>query len=409
MNCDLKYPEELVNKYGAKAGINMYIKSELPKIPQAKNIVKTPRESIDDALERAEREGVGWPRLFRSSAKAELWGYEGKFSTKEVESFEEFEKKMQGRVMYGGVSNRDAYNRDLRELIGSIESSSSDLKEDNPKLHGSLPDKIPVIFAEKSDSSIVGTYIKHPNKDDFYHITITNSSSLVPQFRNIIDPERSMYISNKGKVNRLTVPQIFGSEKYHSPNNLDFNLKKELEKVVSWHDKFVSLPELDENWAWQVEFGLDPIMLYQFRPFKIKEKADFIIDSPNVDKPNIYMIGITPKEGINVQVEKDIFNNENLSEDPLLFYNKMRLLKNLSGGENIKVNFLEESLNFLMHDEVAAMRRAELTVLDAGNIESWISGGKNDLLSQGNWVNIKADGENLQITPMNKGSFPNLE
>ena len=81
------YPQELVHRYGAKAGMLMYVRERLPDIPQVDMIVKTPEEPINDALKRADRTRILWPRIFRSSAIAELQGYEGEFPTRVVEGF----------------------------------------------------------------------------------------------------------------------------------------------------------------------------------------------------------------------------------------------------------------------------------------------------------------------------------
>jgi len=51
----------------------------------------------------------------------------------------------------------------------------------------------------------------------------------------------------------------------------------EIIEVVSWHDMIASLPEMDDGWSWQIEFGLDPVCLYQVRPFRPLGKADFVI------------------------------------------------------------------------------------------------------------------------------------
>ena len=84
----MRYPKKLVEQNGAKAGILMYVENELPDIPQRRMIVKSLDESIDNFLERADASSISYPRLFRSSAIQELWGFEGDFLTELVENFE---------------------------------------------------------------------------------------------------------------------------------------------------------------------------------------------------------------------------------------------------------------------------------------------------------------------------------
>ena len=127
-----------------------------------------------------------------------------------------------------------------------------------------LSREINVIFAEKSSS-------KTNSSAKFF----ADWESLIPNCVGAVDAKRSNLIfTPKNGIEEL---KSFSANSTFNYFPIDYKFKKELEEVISWHDKFVSLPELDENWAWQVEFGLEPNMFYQFRPFKKIEKANFIL------------------------------------------------------------------------------------------------------------------------------------
>lgn len=91
-----KYPHELVHRYGAKAGILIYVAEHLPDIPQAPMVVSEIGESADSLLARADAKGIGWPRLFRSSAEAELLGYEGYLELKRLNHLQKVTKALNG-------------------------------------------------------------------------------------------------------------------------------------------------------------------------------------------------------------------------------------------------------------------------------------------------------------------------
>lgn len=83
-----RYPKDMVHRCGAKAGLLLHVREHLSHIPQARMIVSDIGESTDDLLARADASDIRYPRLFRSSAVAELVGYEGDFPTIEIDDFE---------------------------------------------------------------------------------------------------------------------------------------------------------------------------------------------------------------------------------------------------------------------------------------------------------------------------------
>lgn len=384
----MNHPQELVNRYGAKAGILMYVAEHLPDIPQARMVVKTPAESVDEVLKRAYTYGISWPRIFRSSAVAELYGYEGDFPTFVIEDFETEHVRITNPLYCGPYSRRDLFDAHVRETIDKIETSPRWLKE-RPG-HDHLPDRICIIVAEKSPSKIVGTYIKHPNQDDFYVASCT-----VPATANGNDAYRSNYTyrplegvqHHKGFTARgveRTPPEYLNQD----------TVKRELEEALRWHDRIVALPEMDSGWSYQVEFGLDPLCLYQVRPFKQREIATFHV-KPTKNYTDIVVIGITPPEGLRLRVERNVWVRHNRDEpinpdnQPSVFYGEMRGAYHTYLVRNLQANILRDAYGFLSHNDVKAMRRAQVTGLFSDEIP--------ETYHQGEWVTLVADGRNIRI------------
>jgi hypothetical protein len=386
----MKYPERLCNTYGAKAGLLMYVAQKLPDIPQATMVVKTPEESIDDVLKRADEVPILWPRLFRSSALAELDGYEGEFYTKWMEGFEEGKAKVINPNYRGPYSDKSLFDDDIKFLIRAVEESPKWLKQKD-KRHSHLPDKICVIITEESPSTYFSTLVKHPHQDDFYIMTITDAARDFEGHRICISRSTYSFRPAEGAL----------PFKGFDVRGIDDNphIRKDLETVVAWHDRIANLPEMDNRWTYQLEFGIDPPCLYQVRPFKQKAKANFRIRQLNKNNPSI-AIGITPKEGINVRVETDLKNRcchygALLGENDMPFavfdeLTNARYIEQFKNykPENHRANIFYNAHGLLVHEDIKLMRRALVSGL-------FTFQPKN--LKQGEIVNIISDGINMNI------------
>lgn len=281
---ELKYPEHLVQRYGAKAGILIYIAEKLPDIPQAKMVVNEKGESTEEFLARADNAGISWPRLFRSSAVAELTGYEGVFSTFAIEPFGVGHDRVKWNDKnYSIFRNEEYFARGIKETVEKVKNSPQGLK--NMGEGQELPDQINVIIAEKAPSVLVGTYIKHPNKEGAYVITMTTQSTM-SVYGEAAAPERVsfLYDKNSGFI------RTGGGAEY-----LEKDLN-ELEEAISWHDQIAALPDMDPNWSYQVEFGINPSFLFQVRPFKSFKKPTFALEPPKYAEifDPILVFGTTP-------------------------------------------------------------------------------------------------------------------
>lgn len=361
----MKYPEGLVHEYGAKAGILMYVAEKLPDISQAPMVASRTGETTAAFLRRIRKPKFNLPWLVRSSAVEELDGYEGEFPTLE------------------------SWPDNLRAKVDEVRSSPTRLKQSGIGME--LPDQINAIVAEKARSEQIGTYIKHPNQDEKYLFALT------PTDRHYFwGATRFSYASTPdGKVEPLEWFNNWLHKDSIPP------VEDELAKIAKWHDRIASLPDMDPNWAYQIEFGLNPTLLFQVRPFKQIEKPAFkVADGSEIDFDIIrpIIIGVTPPEGIEVRAKALEYNfafemYDNLPEDgePLAAFGRLRAASNGKRYDNLQATLLSSSEGFLQHDDVAVMRRSQVTALYPPG------GGIPGRIEQGDWLKIKADGTNIKI------------
>lgn len=172
-------------------------------------------------------------------------------------------------------------------------------------------------------------------------------------------------------------------------------IDQDVSTVTSWHDKIASLPQMDPNWAYQIEFGINPPRLYQVRPFKPYEKADFTVASTyKYAKP--FVIGITPQDGIRLRAETDLekrrrrYEPINTDNQPTVVFDKLRELR-ISEVPNVRAHILRSSNGVLVHEDIRAIRQAAVTALFAGYPEGEFQ--------QGDWVRIRSDGMRINVQP----------
>lgn len=370
-----RYPEELVHRYGAKAGILLYVARHLPEIPQAKMVVSEHGEPSKEFVSRARKNFECPTVLVRSSAVEELDGFEGVFPTKAV---------------HGGW--------DLEKTINLVRNSPQELKA-RGKLPLDFPDEISVIVAEKSPSRFAGTMVKHPNQDSIFMLTLTDSGTI-----NINYPEQgarrrcsAIYNADLRQVSR------FGRGTLPVPIE---ELLDEIGIVAGWHDLINHLPEMDINWTYQIEFGMDPLCLYQFRLFKPIKIADFIFPpiKDMIGLPHI-VIGATDRTGINLLPKRwhkpFVYLDYYIAEEefrasplPILVRTDLRDCAWLAELAVIKGYFLDQAAGFLAHDDIRAIKASEIAVLSSSLVPVEYAVTENQL------VNIVSDGKTLQITPI---------
>lgn len=368
----------------------MYVAQEIPEIPQAAMVVNEPGEPIDDFLKRVDEAGIRWPRIFRSSAVAELYGHDGDFPTHTIDSYEDFRRiiRERKRSLPEVYADEEAFSQFLKTTLNEIRFSPRELKRGGKNKY--LPDKINIIAAERSTSQYLGTFIKHPNQDDYYIITVTeemkDEDSIYFHYKDL-NPQRSTFCYHPGEE----VHELVGL----SARNVDLTdaLADDIKTVLSWHDRVAILPEMDPEWEYQFEAGLNPPCLYQIKPFKLRVRADFKV--PNSFNGEQVVIGVSTVEGINARVAIPSVKGNlptKVFRDPCVYVASLRNLRSGEKLSNLQANILSSALGLFGHEDTKIMRKAQVTVCIGSPLDP-----RNFYFGRGAWVNIISDGINVQV------------
>jgi len=251
-------PQQEIQKYGGKATILNHIRDNT-NLPLPNYIVKEAGQSLDSILSTVTQ--MRKPLIIRSSSPYEYANFEGIFeSVRDVNSTKELE----------------------RAIEKVEESATSEKAVEYAKQNGfTIDERISIIIQEQSPSLYSGTIMRHPNNPDLVFINCFGRG------------ERYMQCYSSFVVN----------EKEHKTetklNELEIN-KRNVKSLVNQYKKIESLRDIAEGHSLSVEFGLEPFGVYQARPFKEIETADF--ELPKFDFNEVIyaslVFGITSQEGI---------------------------------------------------------------------------------------------------------------
>jgi len=391
---DILYPKPYVNNYGAKAGLLQYVKERLPEIPQMPFVVKRPKDDIEKIIKQADDVGIGWPRLIRSSAVEELYGYEGRFPTKVMESLEEeraaYREANQGELIK--YLTPESHKNSLRELIRMIEDSPT-LKNIASENGIPVSKKINVMITQKYNSNFRGTFVEHPNQNGALIFSLQD-------FRH--DKVNLAYSYKEGTLAHLGWCMLNSEE----DKELCKVISKQLCTVASWYEKIKSLPEMDKDWSYQIEFGINPELkqsnhecLFQVRPFRKKEYASFALPKMFYDN-DIIVFGITPPEGINVRMQNSIRSKgafADISDNVLRGFSgdlhrvmDYGYTKSITRIPNIRAVLFGYSLGLLAHSDISLARKVPLVAYS-------ISGTLTEYAKEEGMFNIISDGNRIRI------------
>ena len=408
----LRYPEELVHRFGAKAGILMYVAQHLPDIPQARFAAIEANESADTLLERAARAGIGDRVIIRSSAVEELWGLEGCLVTLAVDGLDS-DIVRANWSHEPNTPKEDIYIQIVKERIEVVNTSPQDFQRRH--LYPGLPDKIPVILAELKKPEYRGLLIKHPNQKDYYLTTIRINDSGPGR-------QRGTFHAMHGSPVLTYYPFDHGVEWiYKEPK-----IREALQQVISWHDQIANLPLMDDTWAYQLEFGIGPFdgedslqpHLFQVRPFKPVQYADFELRPYRLPEDSEFafrsthlpiVFGVTDRAGIDLKTFqfdpgefawdsrfkiRDQYYQEaktyNTGGGPVLIVDDYLLAFAADSVHNLRANVFTSVKGPFAHNDIRAIRTADVTALFSGPQIKFI-------YPEGTWVNLVSDGININI------------
>ena len=166
------------------------------------------------------------------------------------------------------------------------------------------------------------------------------------------------------------------------------DIREDLQIICSWHDRITSLPDLDPTWTYQLEFGITPPCLFQVRPFKPRQKANFKLEKQKVSDVEPIVIGFTPPEGLILKVVD--YDSEVINDD-CVFVDTLHGAYRAANFPNLRANLFYFSNGFLQHHDIQAIRKAQVTGL-------FMSHPLFLDLKPGDFVNLQADGKNIKVT-----------
>jgi hypothetical protein len=348
----MRYPEELVHQYGAKAGIQKYIKQQLPDIPQAKSVTKHPSESLESALQRADEAGVQYPRLYRSSAIEELDGREGEFPTKYVPGYEEGIKADTPHY-----HDKESFRKFELHLLSEVEQPTVPITK--PVDH-KYPNKICVDIAEFIPSRYIGTLIKHPNQEYLLASIHGNDTGLPDSLATFGGRAHATFKIADGTVEYL---RFFSSMLEKPEQRID--VERDLLTVASWYPQIISLPEIDDSWSWQVEFALCGPALFQVRPLMPLKKSDHKLNRKvsrfEVEVQPI-VIGTTGPEGELLRMQREDSQLRTLLIGSLHTHYEHNEVEKAYLCPNLGAAVFTDARGLLTHEDIKVMRKCPITI-----------------------------------------------
>lgn len=358
--------DQLIEKVGGKAAGLLWIQKHLPDIPTVRMVVAPPGADIEEIISVAKLQGLKFPWIVRTSTPFDnLPGYEDYFPTIIVKTHDE-----------------------------NLKQSIKDIKQ-SPQLRGVTEfEEATTIVAEYSSSTFNGTAIQHPHTDDYL------MASLATKPVHEDKTHAFFYIDNFG-VYRSKLLSLAGNN-FSIPQRVD----DQLPKIRSVFEMIQTLPGIDKNMTFQLEFGLEPYMIYQMRDFLPKAKASFQLANTHLSpshkdfRPMVF--GITPEEGIVVKVLDSENNNfgefeaeVGLLSDPIAVMSRVSLVQYVNVER--QVNLFTFGFGMLQHSDVRAIRTTPLNVFNHSPYYGVIPDGTDEGLDihSGDLIRIKSDGMNV--------------
>lgn len=256
-------PKEEIQEYGGKGAIVNHIKEKIPDMPIPNYFFMQPEQDVQSIL--SEYDQLEKPVIVRSSSPEEYGDFEGIFESQ------------------GDVADKEELRNAVRQVRKSAESDRAKTYAQQNGFDKISPLKL--IIQEQYNSHYCGAMMRHPNNPDLIFIS---------------------YFSGKEKADKDYHRLLF---KEPTKNTKNFNYvfiskgvgKKTTDFLVEKYKQIESLTQIAEGYSLFVEFGLDPFALYQARPFKKIETADFELPEDKINDNYIwsdFAFGITPPEGI---------------------------------------------------------------------------------------------------------------
>lgn len=323
---------EEIQKYGGKVAILNHMGERIPSLSIPRYVVKShgdPTKSL-----KSDFNAMRKPVIVRSSSPYEYGDFEGIFdSVRDVDSFDGLERAVR-TVEESAVSNR----------------AKKYAKQNGFSIDG----KMHVILQEQSPSIFNGAMMRHPNNPDIIFINYLSGRGANSQ------DYHSYAHSESGDADNLPDSGFFSK---HQVSEQTARL------LVEKYKQIEAETDISKDHSLFVEFGLEPFAVYQARPFKKFETADFEVplESSDDNMESNFAFGITPPEGIVLPVVRSFGVD---SAKGVIAYMANRSPKHSFGDAEMILQMNLEQLGFAMGlGAVTDIRGFEKMI--APKIEEW--------------------------------------
>lgn len=258
---------------------------------------------------------------------------------------------------------------DLEKAVKTIEGR---MRDEDVKTHcedwqQEFSPEVHILMQEQSPSPITGGMLRHPHREGGYFI----------QYRDLTDNGPCRFPCSYAMIN-LDCGAFYSG-------GMDKRSDEELRGALEMFKKLEESGILEKEWAYQVEFGFDPLLFFQARPFKRMQPAqDFKV--PYSEKQlGIYShcsFGITPKEGVELDF---LFSSpDELEYSPSRTNSKIDSIEGKAGliqtrkfhpGGSSSIDLKLKNLvcfcspcvsyDFLFHENYRFMKKAEISMTEA--------------------------------------------
>ncbi len=266
--------QELINRGGSKLEATRLFLEKGLEIPIPKSLWLYAGESLESV--KSDFEALKKPVIIRSSHRYDWHGMIGAIPT--------FRNKHIFKNLEDAMSITESFMR------------TPEIKQFSVDDCGEYTEEVHFLIQEQT-SNIVGSMLRHPNDPDMILIN----------YFNIFERERSRALRSIDEF--VYIPNISLARYWEDTGHLyhdccllsDKIEDREILELIEMYKTVENSGLLEEGWTYQMEFGLDPLMFFQVRPFKPIKIADFNFYEIEIDCPYLRIhntFGTTPKEGV---------------------------------------------------------------------------------------------------------------
>jgi hypothetical protein len=256
----------------------------------------------------------------------------------------------------------------IHQLEKAVKIIESEVQSEEVQIHCAdwqqpFTPEVHILMQEQSPSPLNGSMLRHPHKKEGYYV----------QYRNMRDIERWR---NPVSYARQNIPM---EDFFQAESHLGVS-EDEVKQAISMFQKLEASGVLEKDWAYQVEFGLEPLMFFQARPFKKIEPAlSFEIPAFENAVESYDAFGITPPEGVELEflvcTPSTLFNKNGFNQQRkdlpknIGIYQSRRFEPGDSPAKGLRVGNLMcfyspcSFDNFLFHENYRFMKQAEVSFL----------------------------------------------